>query len=255
MRQLLVLSCFFLSLPIFALEVTIVGKNLKKMDIELGDYFQAEIVFSPKKEVQDPGQILKLFEKGAIGPFYIIDHKNLRASENNSEVIVASVNLVQTKPATTENSIVEFDKKKIQVKFQGFIPSLNEVKPEKIIVEQFLSEKNEMYLKIGMAVIALLFLTFLGYFIFIKNRNAPEKARDFFKESKMLFKKVGLSPNRQNFELLFRERDLWISYTEKKAADDLLNIIDGIQYQESWNEEELDLIIEAFKKVRLVKHV
>lgn len=243
---------FLFTLNIFALDIIIAPEKLESVDIGLGDYFSAKVYFISRDEVKDVENVLKLMQTRQIGPFQIITFDNIQASENNSDVISVEVKLVQTLPATIENSVLEFEGQKIQLKFQNFIPSVKAMEGEKFIAEQFLDEEKAAWLKLGIAVIAVVFFGFIIYFLFFRSRDAIDKVRDPFKESQKLFYQAN---DRKGYERLFRDRKIWLPYVDKQKGDEFLNLINAIQFKEVWNEGELELVQELFSKLELKKDV
>lgn len=240
----------------WSLSIVISPKDSMPENIELGTYFDAEIVFLPRSEISNPEEILNLFQKGQIGPFQVIRHQNLRASENNSDVIVMDAKLIQTLPATLENVVVELENQKIAIQFRNFNPSEKGIKPQRFIAEQFLDEEKANLLKLGMLVLGVLVALFLIFYIFIFNKNARNVARDYWGEANNLFNAIKNSPNdRFLYEKLYKEKNIWLQFVEQQTAKELLALIDSVQYKESWDETEVEIIRDLFSKLRLKKNV
>lgn len=231
----------------FALQFTLVNKSEEKRSITIGDFFKAEIEIYSKEELGDITKLADFFQKGELGLFTIVETKNLRASDNNTDVIVADLSLV-LREVPKEFLSFEYNKNVYPLSLKGFEIDKS-LQPKPHILEQKVSPFDKMNWQY---VVLLIFLGPIGYFVkqHLDKKKKVEEAKDRREQALALLKNA---KDRGSFELLYKERKTWMEYVDTDSAERYFYVLNKYQYKPEWTESDLLEVQTNCKQIEVIK--
>jgi len=226
--------------------------------LALGMPVELQIVFWPKEEFSiDSFRQSNRDGAELVSSFYINQTYSVKPSVNNEQAVVISLEVVPIKAFDTKILPMYSDGiNSCLLKLENVTFSTEKIKPQIVILAQPSDPlpgktKNILYSFISILVLFLIVaLAYLGRRFFIKKRASQrlQLRKDFFRH---LFKNA---KSREEFEKLYVLRDEWLKLLPAENSDiyGFFTILNKIQYQKSWSEQELEQCEEAFGKIREV---
>lgn len=192
-----------------------------------------------------------LINKRIFEYFYVTDVWSIESSENNSDAVVVSLDMVVAKKFEQRNFVIwPLGARNIPVSFQ-----LNPIEDTKLTAQKFTlfpgvldDFSGDKELLIGLSLALLL----LGYFI---TRKLLRNNKDSHKSKETVAYEHFLSATtHDDFELVFRNRrdiltKLSVERSVETAFNDLISEIERKQYSPMWRSHPLDELVTLKERV------
>lgn len=218
--------------------------------IKEGDIFEATLRFWPIENA-DLAQFKKLEKTALFGAFYLAQVTSLAPSPNNADVIeLKGIFIVKSSKVEPLQAIKYND-------------SLIELRPGAIQVSELGDKSQDFYVLDQTLDISRLWMIILGatliiiVVLFIKRDKVkellmtlrPDQAKKTKKKYDELFR---VANKREDFERLYKEKELWLPLLEAKAPAHLefFKILNQYQFKKDWGNEELSEVRSSFDVIR-----
>lgn len=246
-----ILPLIFLTLQALALEMVLVNEEKGRKEFVAGDFLQARLEISPQSEIKDSNKFFKFLEEKELGQFSIISYQEPRISIQNPETIVLDLSIVLRDEAKNEHDLFHtYGGERIPIKLQGFSYRFVGFNPKISILDLDLSEKS--YLLLWSIAIVLAIALAIGAVVFIKRYQKNKRKRIKCQQIAKIKQMLEHARDRSEWELLYRQRELWGPYVQKERREYFCTVLNRHQYKEDWSPEEFDEVSCAAKELEVV---
>ncbi len=248
--RIIVFVFLFCLMPVGqALTVKILNKNKTKIEsFTAGDYLNVYIEIHPRSEIGNIENLTKQLEEKKLGPFKIVKISDLKASENNAEVILIDSELALTEALPAEQLGIRINGNFIPFDFENLEYIYKDLKPNLVIFDQAVNKQYKkqywLILIISLIVMALVF----ALVKILRSRKAKVNPElDYNKAFELLHN----CRTRQDLELLYKEKDVWAGFVNKRVVKEYFAVLNKHQYKPEWKESDLAEVLESYQKIEM----
>lgn len=218
--------------------------------VKEGDLVEITLKFWPIENA-DLSQFRKLEKNIFFNAFYLAQIISLELSPNNADVVeLRGLFVVKSaKPQTLY--VIKYNETPIEMRIEGLkIQELKEKSQNYIVLDQSV---NSSYIIIVVAVILGLIL--IG--VIVKRKHLKDLFLGFKpdsgKKAKKRYDELFRAANkREDFEHIYKEKDLWLKLLETQAPahNEFFKVINQYQFKKDWSNEDNTIVLAAFDTIR-----
>lgn len=244
---------FYISFSIPALAQTINSKFTPAQEISLikeGDLIEATLKFWPI-ETADLTQFKKLEKTVLFNAFYLAQIISLDLSPNNADVVELKAIFIVKSSKPQSLFVFKYNETPIEIHIDDLkIQELKEKSKDYTVLNQSLNKSNWLLIflvSIGILLI-LLFYKRLAIKEFIKKmRNS-----DTLKSKKRYDELFRTANKREDFELLYKEKEIWLGLLANTAPahNEFFKVLNQYQFKKDWSNEDYADVRSAFDVIR-----
>jgi hypothetical protein len=226
--------------------------------IKLGSFVEVRLLLGPKGE-----KYLNDLEKGRgtnfFEGFYLQEIKNAQVLQGGDDYLEADLTLVMIAPLNPNTPKVwKVGETSITLTLKNFTSDKPDLQPKGFIILEQGVKKNLLFIKLGIALLALLILL-LGYFLWkrAKNKSVQKEAQRIKREKIDYWKELILNASdRSALEKIYIEREDWLILIPslRDSTANFFSVIQKHQYRPSWTDVEIEEIKTSMESLKRMIH-
>ena len=215
-----------------------------------GDLFEATLRFWPIENA-DFSQFKKMEKSTLFNALYLAQITGLGVSANNADVVELKGIFVVKSAKLDPLYVFKYNNNPIEMRSGDIkVSSLNDASQDFYILDQSLDASYLWKILSGIGLVLLLIAFFQRKKLYeLVMRFRLDEKKKAKKRYDNLFRSAS---KREDFELLYQEKNLWLNLLENKAPAhvEFLKVLNTYQYKKEWNNEELSEVRSSFDVIR-----
>lgn len=218
--------------------------------IKEGDLVEATLRFWPIENA-DLSQFKKLEKSVLFNAFYMAQVMSLGVSPNNADVVEMRALFIVKSAKPQSLFVFKYNEAPIEMRISDVkIQELKEKSQNYIILNQSL---NSSYF-LTMIVVIVAIVLIVGIFkrkaiiAFVKGLK-PDDSKKMKKHYDEIFRTAN---KREDFELIYKEKEMWLRILENRAPahSEFFKVLNQYQYKKDWSNEDYSEVRSTFDVIR-----
>lgn len=224
--------------------------SLSTSQLREGDLFEATLRFWPIENA-DLSQFKKLEKTVFFNSFYLAQISSLDVSINNSDVVELKGIFVVKSAKFQSLFVFKYNDSPVEMRLGDMkIEASQDQSQDFYIQSQKLAGTYTWMIIAGILIVSIAFLIVKREQVkkFLE-KIRPDAKKKVMKKFDEIFRKAN---KREDFELIYSEKSVWMELLETKSPAhlDFLKILNQYQYKKEWSNEDYSEVRSAFDVIR-----